>query len=104
MSLESERGFSRAGQACNDFAMTPVRITYKKTAVLKSKPRDQRSIIADIPLAADRPLSFAEIVVEARKARYEETLKRGAMIVTIEESVQYHLDAMTKSRTVEISS
>jgi hypothetical protein len=80
-----------------------MRVAYSKTAILKSRPKDQRSIIADILLAADRPLTFAEIVAEARKARYEDTFKRGTMVVTIEESVQIHLDAMTKSRTIEIS-
>jgi hypothetical protein len=80
-----------------------MRVTYSKTAALKSRPKDQRSIIADILLAADRPLSFAEIVSGARKAHYEDTFKRGTMIVTIEASVQFHLDAKTKSRTIEIS-
>jgi hypothetical protein len=97
-------GHRYAAQAYNNFAMSQMRLTYSRTVTLKSKPKDQRSIIADVLLAADRPLSFAEIVGEARKARYEETFKRGTMIVTIEESVRYHLDAMTKSRTVEISS
>jgi len=80
-----------------------MRFAYSKTPNLKSRPKDQRSIIADVLLAADKPLSFAEIVAEARKARYEDTFKRGVMVVTIEESVQIHLDAMIKSRTIEIS-
>jgi hypothetical protein len=83
--------------------MSQMRFAYSKTPILKSKPKDQRSIIADILLAAERPLSFAEIVAEARKARYEETFKSGAIEVTIEQSVQYHLDAMVKYRTVELS-
>jgi len=83
--------------------MGPIRLRYSKTPILKSKPKDQRSIIADILLVADRPLSFAEIVAEARGACYEDTFKRGTMAVTLEESVQFHLDAMIKSRTVEIS-
>jgi hypothetical protein len=83
--------------------MSQMRFAYIKTPTLRSKPKDQRSIIADILLAADRPLSFVEIVAEARKARYEETFKGGTIEVTIEQSVQYHLDAMVKYRTVEVS-
>lgn len=73
---------------------------YAKTPNLCSQPKDQRSIIADILLASDKPLSFGQIVEEARKARYEETFKRGKMYVTIEESVRYHLERMTKDRSV----
>ena len=80
-----------------------MRFGYSKTPTLKSRPKDQRSIIADILLAANGPLSFAEIVAQARKARYEDTFKRGTMQVTIEESVRIQLDAMIKARTVEIS-
>jgi len=83
--------------------MKQVRFGYRKTSILRSKPKDQRSIVADILLAVDKPLSFGEIVAQAKKARYEETFKGGAMKVTIEESVQFHLDAMIKSRAVEIS-
>ena len=83
--------------------MNQMRFAYKKTPTLRSKPKDQRSIIADVLLGTDRPISFAEIVAEARKARYEDTFKRGTMLVTIEQSVQFHLDAMIKSRIVEIS-
>jgi hypothetical protein len=83
--------------------MSQMRFAYSKTPTLRSKPKDQRSIIADILLAADRPLSFVEIVAEARKARYEETFKGGTIEVTIEQSVQYHLDATVKYRTVEVS-
>lgn len=85
-----------------DFAMEQMRFGYSKTPALKSRPKDQRSIIADILLAADGPLSFGEIVAEAREARYEDTFKRGPMVVTIEQSVQFQLDAMVKSRTVEM--
>ena len=74
---------------------------YIKTATLKSKPKDQRSIIADILLATDKPLSFAEIVAEALKARYQETFRRGTMKVTIEQSVRYHLDGMTEAGTIK---
>jgi hypothetical protein len=59
--------------------MSQMRFAYSKTPILKSTPKDQRSIIADILLAADRPLSFVEIVAEARKARYEETFKGGTI-------------------------
>jgi hypothetical protein len=83
--------------------MKQIHLRYNKTPILKSKLKDQRSIIADILLGAGKPLSFGEIVAEARRVRYEDTFKRGTMVVTVEESVQYHLDAMTKSRTVEIS-
>jgi hypothetical protein len=82
--------------------MEKPRFGYSKTATLKSKPKDQKSIIADILLAADRPLSFAEVVAEARKARYEDTFKRGTMLVTIEQSVQIQLDEMIKIRSVEL--
>jgi hypothetical protein len=83
--------------------MKLMRFAYSKTPTLTSKPKDQRSIIADILLGADRPLIFGEIVAEARKARYEDTFERGKMVVTVEASVQHHLDAMVKSRTIEIS-
>ena len=81
--------------------MEQMRSGYSKTPTLKSRPKDQRSIIADILLAADRPLSFAEIVAEARKGRYAETFKGET---DVEWSVQYHLVVMIKSQTVKISS
>jgi hypothetical protein len=82
--------------------MERMHFTYAATPILKSKPKDQRSIIADVLLASDRPLTFAEIVAGVRKARYDETLKQGGKTVTIEESVQFHLGSMTKSRTVAV--
>ena len=80
--------------------METMHFLYAKTPHLKSQPKDQRSIIADILLAADKPLSFGQIVAEARKARYEETFKRGKMFVTIEDSIQYHLERMTRDRSI----
>jgi len=44
--------------------------TYRSTPTLKTKPKPQRAIIADILLNTDRPLSFHEIVVEAKRANY----------------------------------
>jgi hypothetical protein len=67
---------------------------YRKTSTLKSKPKPQRWIIADILLAAEKPLTLGEIVAQARKADYEETFKRGKQKVTVEESVTFHLDEM----------
>lgn len=80
--------------------MQSMYFVYSKTAQLKSQPKDQRSILADILLAADKPLTFDQIVAEARKARYEETFKRGKMFVTIEESISYHLERMTRDRSI----
>lgn len=48
-------------------------------------------------------MSFAEIVAEAKKSRYEETFKPSRNKPTIEESVRYHLDKMVEGRTVKIS-
>ncbi len=80
--------------------MESVPFLYAKTPKLKSKPKDQRSILADILLASEEPLSFSQIVAQARKARYEETFKRGKMFVTIEESIRYHLERMTRDRSI----
>ena len=78
-----------------------MRFAYRKTPALKSKPKDQRSIVADVLLQADRPLSLGEIAAEANKARYKERFKRGEPFVTIEESIQWQLDRMVKSGTVK---
>jgi hypothetical protein len=67
---------------------------YSKTPALKSKPKDQRSIIADILLAADRPMTVREIAAEALKARYDTE-------VPIEESIQWHVKRMALSRAVK---
>jgi hypothetical protein len=75
--------------------------TYRSTPTLKSKPKPQRAIIADILLNTDRPLSFHEIVVEAKRANYEDTFKRGTQFVSIEDSVTYHLERMMKDGTVK---
>jgi hypothetical protein len=83
--------------------MNQLKLAYSKTPALRSKPKDQRSIIADVLLSADGPLTFGEIVVEVRKARYEETFRRGTMLVTIEESIEYHLDRMRKFRVISVS-
>lgn len=70
--------------------------TYERTSILKSKPKTQRAIIADILLKADKPLSRDQIVAQARVADYEGTFKRGKQVVTIEESIAIQLDAMVK--------
>jgi len=80
-----------------------MRFTYSKTPSLTSKPKDQRSIIADVLLKADKPMSLAEIVAEVKKYRYEETFKPSRNKPTVEESVRYHLDKMVESQTVKIS-
>jgi hypothetical protein len=67
---------------------------YSKTSTLKSKPKPQRWIIADILLGAKKPLTFGEIVDQARKADYEKTFKRGKQKVTVEDSVTFHLDKL----------
>jgi hypothetical protein len=64
--------------------------TWSKTGKLKSKPKTQRAIIADILLEAKKPLGLAEIVDQARTAEYEMTFKRKQK-VRIEDSVSYHL-------------
>ena len=74
---------------------------YSKTQKLRSKPKTQGAIIADILLEADRPLEFGEIVAEAKKRDYEKTFKRGTQVVTIEESVTYHLNRMIGLGTVK---
>ena len=43
--------------------------TYQGTPTLKSKPKTQRAIIADILLNAVEPLSFDKIVAEANGGR-----------------------------------
>jgi hypothetical protein len=75
--------------------------TYERTPSLKSKPKTQRAIIADILLEADEPISFDKIVARAKDADYEGTFKRGTQIVTIEESVTINLDLMIKGGTVK---
>lgn len=72
---------------------------YSKTPTLKTKPKHQRWIIADILLAADKPLTFGEIVQQARQAGYAQTFKGND--VTVEESVQWHLDKMMEDDTVK---
>jgi hypothetical protein len=71
-------------------------MTYRKTSTLESKPKPQRWIIADILLAAEKPLPLGEIVAQARKADYEKRFKRGNQIVTVEESVSFHLDELMR--------
>ncbi len=75
--------------------------TYERTPLTQSRPKVQRAIIADILLNADAPLSFDNIVAQARDAHYEETFKRGTQVVTIEESIRFHLDLMEKAGTVK---
>lgn len=72
----------------------PMGDRYEKTRTLKSRPKPQRAIIADILLNADAPLSRDAIVAEAKKANYKTTFP-------IEESVDWHLDLMVKDRTVK---
>lgn len=51
---------------------------YRKTSSLKTKPKTQRAIIADILSGAEGPIGFAEIVAAAKRADYEKTLKQAA--------------------------
>ncbi len=77
--------------------MEQMHFAYSKTPALKSKPKPQRWIIADVLLAADKPLSLGEIAAAAANAHYKTSKP-------IEESIQWHLERMVKSRTVQISS
>jgi hypothetical protein len=72
--------------------------TYRRTPALKPKPKTQGAIIADILLEAEMPLSFHEIVTEAKKANYEDTFKQGRLSVPIEDSIEYHLERTMKSQ------
>jgi hypothetical protein len=67
-----------------------MRLACHKASALKSKPKDQRSILADILLQAGSRLSVDEIVDQAEKAGYEGTFRRGEQIVSMKESVQWH--------------
>jgi hypothetical protein len=75
--------------------------TYRRTTALKPKPKTQRAIIADILLEAKPPLSFYEIVTEAKRANYEDTFKQGRLSVRIEDSIAYHLERMMNEGTVK---
>lgn len=77
--------------------MEQTHVAYSKTPTLKSKPKPQRWIIADVLLEADKPLTVAEIAAAAREASYKTSKP-------IEESIQWHLDKMVRSRTVQVSS
>jgi ribosomal protein S1 len=78
-----------------------MRATYSRTPALKSKPKDQRSIIADVLLRANEGMDRGQIISEAKKADYEKRFKNGKQQVTIEESVAYHLDRMVKLGVVK---
>jgi hypothetical protein len=80
-----------------------MRALYSKRAELKSRPKPQRAIIADILLEADKPISFGEIVSAAKKSDYENTLKQKGRTVTVEESVSWHLGEMVSLGTVKES-
>jgi hypothetical protein len=75
--------------------------TYRRTLALKTKPKTQRAIIADILLSVDSPLSLHDIVTKAKQADYEDTFKQGRTSIDVQDSIEYHLELMIKDGTVK---
>jgi hypothetical protein len=77
-----------------------MRLACHQAPARKSKPKDQRSILADLLLRAESPPSADEIVDQAEKAGYQETFRPRKLIVTMKESVQWHPGRMGYGREV----
>jgi hypothetical protein len=77
-----------------------VRLACGEAPDLKSKPKDQRSIPADILPQAESPPSADEILDQAEMTGCQETFRRRNQIVTIKESVQWHPGRMVYGRGV----
>jgi hypothetical protein len=66
-----------------------MRLACPKAPARKSRPKDQRSILADILLQVESPPSADEIVDQAEKAGYQQTCRPGMQIVTSKQSVEW---------------